>query len=100
MSSTTDFITATLADALLPFFRRPVEDVILETLDARQVPNRSDFKELRDLVNSLRGQLGGATTGVRKLAQRMEELEDRIDELTEQVEGLNTRIAALEGAGT
>ena len=38
MSSTSDFVAATLADLLLPFFRRPVEDVIIETLDQRQVP--------------------------------------------------------------
>ncbi|NOY27006.1 MAG: hypothetical protein GXP62_14140 [Oligoflexia bacterium] len=84
MGSTSDFVTATLADAMLPFFRRPVEDVILETLDQRQVPNRTDFKDLRDLVNHLRGQLSGATGGVKKLADAQEELEDRIDELDEQ----------------
>lgn len=81
MGSTSDFVAATLADAMLPFFRRPVEDVILETLDQRQVPNRTDFKDLRDLVNHLRGQLSGATGGVKKLADAQEELEDRIDEL-------------------
>lgn len=84
MGSTADFISATLADTLLPFFRRPVEDVILETLDQRQVPNRTDFKELRDLVNSLRGQLGGATAGIKKVADTLEELEDRLQELDEQ----------------
>jgi chromosome segregation ATPase len=84
MGSTADFISATLADTLLPFFRRPVEDVILETLDQRQIPNRTDFKELRDLVNSLRGQLGGATAGIKKVADTLEELEDRLQELDEQ----------------
>ncbi len=99
MSSTTDFIAATLADALLPFFRRPVEDVIIETLDERQIPNRTDFKELRDLVNSLRGQLTGATGGVKKLADQLEELEDRIDELDEKLDGVLARVEALEKAG-
>lgn len=92
MSSTTDFIAATLADALLPFFRRPVEDVVLETLDQRQVPTRTDFKELRDLVNSLRGQLTGATGGVKKLADRVEELEDRIEELEERMEKIEAAL--------
>ena len=46
-----------------------MEDVIYETLDKRQVPNRTDFRELRDLVNGLRGQLQGATKGVKKLAE-------------------------------
>ena len=86
MSSTSDFVAATLADLLLPFFRRPVEDVIIETLDQRQVPNRTDFKELRDLVNSLRGQLTGATAGVKKLADAMEELEDRVAALEERMD--------------
>jgi len=92
MGSTADFISATLADTLLPFFRRPVEDVILETLDQRQIPNRTDFKELRDLVNSLRGQLGGATAGIKKVADTLEELEDRLQELDEQA----ARQAAVE----
>ena len=86
MRSTTDFVAATLADLLLPLVRRPVEDVILETLDQRQVPNRTDFKELRDLVNSLRGQLTGAVGGVKKLADQLEELEDRVLALEERLD--------------
>jgi hypothetical protein len=81
MSSKRDFAGALLGDALLPFIRRPVEDVIYQTIDDRQIPNRSDFKELRDLANGLRGQLTGATSGVRRLAQQLEALEVRIEQL-------------------
>lgn len=115
MGSTTDFVAATVADALLPAMRRPLEDVILETLDQRQVPTRSDFKEMRDLVNTLRGQLTGATTGVKKLADRTEAVEDALTAVETRLERaerdvdarvaaamapLLARIAALEaGAG-
>lgn len=106
MGSTKDFVAATVADAMLPWFRRPVEDVIYETIDKRQIPNRTDFKEIRDLVNNLRGQLTGATGGVKRLAETAEELEERLDELEDKVaalaarvekaEALEARIAALE----
>ncbi len=58
MSSSRDFVAATFADALLPILRRPVEDVIYETIDTRQIPTRTDFTEIRDLVNQLRAALG------------------------------------------
>lgn len=99
MGSTRDFIAATLSDAALPALRRPVEDVIYETLDKRQIPNRTDFKELRDLVNSLRGQLTGATGGVRKLAERIDELEDRVAELEDELAAVRAQTAAPAESG-
>ena len=86
MSSTRDFVAATLADALLPMMRRPVEDVIYETIDRRQMPTRTDFTEIRDLVNSLRGQLTGATGGVKRLAETAEELDERLADLEEKLQ--------------
>ena len=102
MSSTRDFIASTVADSMLPYIRRPVEDIIYETLDTRQVPNRTDFRELRDLVNSLRGQLSGATGGVRKLAEQLDELSERLDEGpdgadTSAVDQVRGDVAALAG---
>ena len=106
MGSTKDFVAATVADAMLPWFRRPVEDVIYETIDKRQIPNRTDFKEIRDLVNNLRGQMTGATGGVKRLAEATDDLEERLDALEDQVtalaarlekaEALEARVAALE----
>ncbi len=90
MSSTRDFVAATFADALLPMMRRPVEDVIYETIDRRQMPTRTDFTEIRDLVNSLRGQLTGATGGVKRLAETAEELDERLADLEEKLQNLLT----------
>jgi hypothetical protein len=92
VSSSRDFVTATIADALLPVLRRPVEDVIYETIDDRQIPTRTDFTEIRDLVNSLRGQLTGATGGVKRLAETVDELDERLEAL----EGRGDALAALQ----
>ena len=80
MGVTKDFITATIADALTPTFRRPVEDLIYETLDRRQIPTRTDFKEIRDIVNSLRGQVSGATNGLQQLSVQIEALDASVDD--------------------
>jgi len=96
MSSTRDFVSATLSDATLPLLRRPVEDLIYETLDARQIPNRSDFKELRDLVSNLRGQLTGLTSGVKKLTEAVEESDERNESLSGRLEAAEARLDTLE----
>jgi len=103
MGSTRDFIAATLSDGMLPVLRRPVEDVIYETLDHRQIPKRTDFKELRDLVLSLRGQVTGMASGIRRLAEGAEQVgddladqSDSIDQLTEQLTALTRRVGQLE----
>jgi hypothetical protein len=96
MGSTRDFVNATVADAMLPWFRRPVEDVIYETIDKRQIPTRTDFKELRDLVNNLRGQLVGATGGVKRLAETTEDLAERLDAMEDRFSAVEARLAALE----
>jgi hypothetical protein len=98
MRSTRDFIAATLSDAALPVLRRPVEDVIYETLDRKQIPSRTDFKELRDLAHSLRGQLAGATGGVKKVAAQGDELDARVAELDARVDALEQRVLAVEAA--
>lgn len=103
MGSTRDFIAATFSDGMLPVLRRPVEDVIYETLDQRQIPNRTDFKELRDLVLSLRGQVTGMASGIRRLAEGADQTtddlvdhSDALDTLREQIVALTRRVASLE----
>ncbi|MEC7948775.1 MAG: hypothetical protein VX265_14505 [Myxococcota bacterium] len=96
MGSTKDFVAATVADAMLPWFRRPVEDVIYETIDRRQIPNRTDFKEIRDLVNNLRGQLTGATGGVKRLAETADELEEQLEAMEEKLGSLQKRLERLD----
>ena len=66
MGTTKDFITATIADAFAPSIRRPVEDIIYDTLDRRQIPTRTDFRELRDLVNQLRAQSTGSANATKR----------------------------------
>ena len=86
MGTTRDFFASGLADTLLPLLRRSMEDTVYETLDDRQVPTRTDFKEVRDLVNALRGQVGGATKGIERVVARLDRLEARIAKLEEAVE--------------
>ena len=98
MGATRDFVAATFADAFLPAFRRPVEDIIYETLDRRQIPTRTDFKEMRDLLNTLRGQVSGATNGLKKLVDRLTGTEDRLGEFEDRLDTLEARLSALEAA--
>lgn len=84
MSTTRDFIASALADILLPLLRNSTEDAVYETLDKRQVPTRTDFKEVRDLVNSLRGQVSGTSKGIERLVARIGILEDQINALEER----------------
>ena len=97
MSSSRDFLAATVADAALPLLRRPVEDLIYETLDTRQVPSRTDFKELRDLVNNLRGQLVGATGGLRRLVEQGEGIDERLAVLEEALDGAQAELRRIAG---
>lgn len=99
MGSARDFLSSSMADALLPALRRSFEDVIYETLDERQVPSRTDFKDLRDQVNGLRGQLTGATSGVKKHADQLEAFEDRLAAIEARLDQLGARVDAVEASG-
>ena len=78
MPSTRRMIGNALADTLLPIFRRPMEDVVYETLDRRDVATRP---EMRDYVDA------SVEPGVSL----------RVHELEEKVQALEARLAALEG---
>ena len=78
MSSLTDFALSVFSDALLPFFRQAFEDVVYETLNDRKVPTRTDFIELRDLVNRMRGQASSAVNSAKKLGVRASDLEEKL----------------------
>ena len=88
MSAFRDFVAASLADLATPGLRRPVEDIIYETLDRRQIPSRTDFHEIRDLLNGLRGQVSGAVSGLGRLIESDKESSDRLDELEQKIEEL------------
>jgi hypothetical protein len=81
MGTTRDFFVSSIGDILLPMFRRSMEDAVYETLDTRQIPTRTDFKEVRDLVNNLRGQVSGTTNGIERIMARIDQLEEKLDEL-------------------
>ena len=78
MASRRDYVRSVLSDALLPFSRQHLEDVVMEVLNERRVPTRTDFQELRDTVNSLRGQVSTANSTVRRLEKRIAALEEKL----------------------
>ena len=85
MGTTRDFFISSFGDILLPMFRRSMEDAVYETLDSRQIPTRSDFKEVRDLVNNLRGQVTGTTNGIERVMARIDQLDAKLDELEQRL---------------
>ena len=85
MGTTRDFIVSALADTLLPMFSRSMEDAVYETIDKRQIPTRTDFKEVRDLVNNLRGQVTGTTSGIQRIVDQIETLSARIDAMEARI---------------
>lgn len=95
MGSTLDFLGATLADALSPRFRRPVEDIIYETIDRKQIPTRTDFTELRNIVNTLRSQTTGSTRGITKLKEGLDEIEESIHDLQTEMVDLKATVEKL-----
>ena len=78
MASRRDYVRSVLSDALLPLTRQLMEDVVMEVLNERRVPTRTDFQELRDTVNGLRGQVSTATSAVRRLEKSVATLEERL----------------------
>ena len=66
-----------------------MEDIIYETLDRRQVPTRTDFHELRDIANGLRGQISSSTQGIKQILESEKDLMARIDEIEQSIENLS-----------
>ncbi|MED5372552.1 MAG: hypothetical protein VX899_16170 [Myxococcota bacterium] len=97
MGSTRDFLRSIATDAALPVTRQLLEDVVMETLNERQVPTRTDYQELRDVVNQMRGQASSAANGTKKLDKELEKLRAQVQALVEQNQALQARIEALEG---
>jgi len=78
MGSLSDFIRSASTDSMLPFLQQALSDVVMEVLTERQIPTRTDFHEIRDLVNSMRTSVSTTTNAVRKIETRLDELETRI----------------------
>ncbi|MCB9745255.1 MAG: hypothetical protein H6741_12275 [Alphaproteobacteria bacterium] len=96
MSSTRDFVVSALSDAALPTIQQVLEDVVMETLNTQQVPTRTDFREQRDLLNAMRGQVSAAAGTARRLQGRVESLEAEVASLKEERGALIARLEALE----
>ncbi|MEY3210250.1 MAG: hypothetical protein RIT28_731 [Pseudomonadota bacterium] len=96
MGSTRDFLRSALTDALLPVTRQLLEDVVMELLTDRQVPSRSDFQDLRDLCNSLRGQVSASGALVKRAQTQVEELTAALAASETARADLARRVASLE----
>ena len=81
MGSLREFVGSYASDLMLPAFRNTLEDVVYEVLNEREVPNRTQFAEVRDLVNNLRGPVSSATSAIKKLEKRVAELERQVSAL-------------------
>ena len=95
MGTSRDFLASTLADAMLPLLRRSMEDLVYETLDGRAVPTRADFKDMRDLVDTLRGQVAGTTSGVKRLAGDGANVQAHLAAIELRLEALEKRMDAM-----
>lgn len=96
MSSTRDYVKSVVTDALLPSTRQLLEDVVMEVMNERQVPSRTDFRELRDVVNGMRGKTSSAANGAKKNQKRVEALEARLEALEAERDALAARLDKLE----
>ena len=63
-----DFLYSSISDTLLPVVRPLLEDVVYDILNDRQIPTRTDYREMRDLVNDMRGAVSTATNLTKRLA--------------------------------
>ena len=97
MSTFKDFIASSLSDFTTPAIRRPVEDIIYETLDRRQVPTRTDFHELRDIANGLRGQISSSTQGIKQILEAEKDMVARIDHIEETIQNMEGQTSPSQG---
>ena len=80
MGTLKDFATGMTSDLMLPLFKTTLVDVVFDILNEREIPNRTQFGEIRDLVNSLRGPVSSATSSLKKLESRVAALEEKVDQ--------------------
>jgi len=83
MASRRDYLRSLLSDAMLPLTRQVLEDVVMEVLNDRRVPTRTDFQELRDTLNGMRGQVSAATSTLRRLEKSVAALEEKLNSKAE-----------------
>ncbi len=91
MGSLKDFAKSTSSDLMLPLFRTTLEDLVYDILNEREIPNRTQFAEVRDLVNGLRGPVTSATSSLKKLESRIAALEDQVAAQAKAIEKLQAK---------
>ena len=91
MGTLKDFATSMTSDLMLPFFRTTLEDVVFDILNEREIPNRTQFGEVRDLVNSLRGPVSSATSSLKKLESRLSMIEEKVDQQAKEIAKLKRK---------
>jgi hypothetical protein len=95
-----DFIYSSISDTLLPVVRPLLEDVVFEVLGERQVPTRTDFREVRDLVNGMRGSVSTAANTAKKLEARVAVLEAGHAEHVDHIKALFAQLEAQQASTT
>jgi polyhydroxyalkanoate synthesis regulator phasin len=78
MGSLSDFIRSASSDSMLPFLQQALTDVVMEVLNERQIPTRTDFRELRDVVNKIRSSVTATTSSVKRMEERFTAIEQRL----------------------
>ena len=58
------FVVGGVADRLFPVLQTPVEDIVYEVLDARELPSRQKVRELRNKVDTLEKTIGDLVTAL------------------------------------
>ena len=88
MSSLSDFVFSSASNKLLPYIRSLLEDVVYDALNDREVPNRTDYAELRDLVNKLRAEASSSKNKAKKSLETVNTLQERVEKLEKQLNDL------------
>ena len=93
MGSLRDFAASMSSDLMLPFFRTTLEDLVYDILNEREIPNRTQFAEVRDLVNGLRGPVSSATSSLKKLESRLSAIEAQVEQQEKMLKKLSADTA-------
>ena len=59
MADKRDYMQFPVLDRLVPLFRRPLEDIVYEVLDRRQVPDRADLREIDARIGTVSAEIDG-----------------------------------------
>ena len=90
MGVISSFVLSSFSDGLVPHFREPVESVFDGVVEHKGLPNRQDFRELRNRIDMLDYQ-------TREVTKSVNELRGRLDEVTRTVSEAEERLGRVSG---